>query len=143
MILLDVNVLIEAHRPDAAHHEESAAWLVETMGAGRPFLLADMAVAGFLRIVSNPRVFSAPTPLVDAVAFVDALRRRTHCIPVAPGPRHWSILRGLLVGVSARGNLVSDAYLAALAIEHGATVVTRDRDFDRFSGVRTAVPSAA
>jgi predicted nucleic acid-binding protein len=85
------------------------------------------ALAGFLRIVTPPRVYRRPTPLETAVGFVDGLVEQPTCIAAAAGARHWTILRELLADAEARGNLVPDAHLAAIAIEHGATVATRDR----------------
>ena len=105
------------------------------MNSDRPFALADLTVAGYLRIVTNPRIFSEPTPLDRAMTVVDDLTKRAGCVPVAAGPRHWPIMRRLLKDADARGNLVPDAHLAAIAIEHGATVATRDRGFARFPGL--------
>jgi toxin-antitoxin system PIN domain toxin len=135
LILPDVNVLVIAHRRDQEHHQELREWLREQVDSDRPFALADVALAGFLRIVTNPRVYMRPTPLDTAMSFIDGLMEQPTCVPVAAGPRHWSILRRLLIGADARGNLVPDAHLAAIAVEHGATVATRDRGFARFPGL--------
>jgi uncharacterized protein len=113
------------------------------VNSDRPFALADVAVAGFLRIVTNPRVYRRPTPLTTAVDFVDGLVEQPTCLTVAAGERHWPILRSLLRDADARGNVVPDAHLAALAIEHGATVATRDRGFARFRGLRWLDPIAS
>jgi uncharacterized protein len=142
VILPDVNVLVIAHRTDQAGQDEMRAWLESEVNSNRPFALADVAVAGFLRIVTNPRIFPHPTPLSEAVKVVDDLAADRGCVPVAAGPRHWSILRGLLTDGDARGNLVPDAHLAAIAVEHGATVATRDRGFARFPGLRWIDPLA-
>lgn len=135
MILPDVNVLVLAHRVDQPDHEPIRAWLEDEVNSDRPFALADLAVAGFLRIVTNPRIYRRPTALATALAFVDGLVDQPTAVPVAAGPRHWSILRRLLEAADARGNLVPDAHLAAIASEHGATLATRDRGFARFPGV--------
>ena len=140
MILPDVNVLVLAHRTDQDDHGLVREWFEREVNSDRPFALADLAVAGFLRIVTNPRVYRRPTSLVTAVAFVDGLVEQPTCLPVAAGGRHWAILRRLLRAADARGNLVPDAHLAAIAIEHGATVATRDRGLARFPGLRWLDP---
>jgi toxin-antitoxin system PIN domain toxin len=140
LILPDVNVLVLAHRVDQDDHDAVREWLENEVNSDRPFALADVAVAGFLRIVTNPRVYHRPTALATAVDFVDGLVEQPTCLPVAAGERHWPILRGLLRDADARGNIVPDAHLAALAIEHGATVATRDRGFARFRGLRWLDP---
>ena len=133
MILPDVNVLVIAHRPDQDEHERIRPWLEEAVNSDRPFALADVVAAGFIRIVTNARVFRKPTPVAVATRFVDELVDHPTCVPVAAGPRHWPIFRDVLRASDARGNLVPDAHLAAIAIEHGATVATRDRGFARFA----------
>jgi toxin-antitoxin system PIN domain toxin len=143
VILPDVNVLVLAHRSDQREHEAVRTWLAGEVNSERPFALADLAVAGFLRVVTNPRIFNVPTPLGDACTFVDGLVEQPTCVPVAAGPRHWPILRQLLHDADARANLIPDAHLAAIAVEHGATVATRDRGFARFSAVRWLDPLAA
>jgi uncharacterized protein len=100
-------------------------------------------VAGFLRIVTNPRIFHHPTALERAIAFVDGLSAQPSCLPLGARERHWRVLRELLVGADARGNLVPDAHIAAIALEHGATVATRDRGFARFPDLRWFDPLSA
>ena len=140
MILPDVNVLVLAHRADQDEHEPVRLWLETEVNSDRPFLVADVSVAGFLRIVTNHRIYHRPTALDTAFAFVDGLVAQPTCVPIAAGPRHWSILRGLLRAADARGNFVPDAHLAAIAVEHGATVATRDRGFSRFAGLQWLDP---
>ncbi len=142
MILPDANVLILAHRDGQDDHEQAREWLKLEVNSHRPFAMADVVVAGFLRIVTNPRVYARPSPLKSALDFVEGLVGRSTCVPVSAGPRHWSILRRLLIEGDARGNLVPDAHLAAIALEHGATVATRDRGFARFPGVDWLDPLA-
>ncbi len=112
------------------------------VNSGRPLVLADVVVSGFLRIVTNQKIYRRPTSLEKAVAVVDGLVGQPTCLPVSAGERHWRILRGLLVDADARGNLVPDAHIAAIAIEHGATVATRDRGFARFRDLRWFDPLA-
>lgn len=93
-----------------------------------------------IRITTNPRIFSKPAPIGDAIAFADTLRAEPNAIVVSPGPRHWELFTGLCRDVKAKGNLVPDAWLAALAIESGCELVTADRDFSRFPGLRWRHP---
>jgi toxin-antitoxin system PIN domain toxin len=97
-------------------------------------------LSGFLRIVTHPRVFRQPTPLPQAVAFCEALRSQPNATLLAPGPRHWQIFTTLCSTIAARGNLVPDAYLAALAIETGSEWVTTDGDYRRFPRLRVRNP---
>jgi hypothetical protein len=85
-------------------------------------------------------VFRQPTPLGTALAFAELLRSQPNCVPVAPGPRHWDIFTQLCRAAGVKGNLVPDAYLAALAIESGSEWITTDRDFGRFRGLRWRHP---
>jgi uncharacterized protein len=142
LILPDVNVLVIAHRSDQDDHEQIRGWLEGEVNSDRPFALADLAVSGFLRVVTNPRIYRRPSTLDVAVRFVDGLVEWPVCVPVSAGPRHWPILRRLLREADARGNLVPDAHLAAIAVEHGATVATRDRGFARFPGLPWFDPMA-
>jgi uncharacterized protein len=140
MILPDVNVLVYAHRPDLTDHPGCRSWLDQVIDSEAPFGLTDLVLSGFLRIVTNPRAFIRPTPIDLALAFVERLRDLPHCVPVSPGPRHWSIFSRLCRQAGAKGNLVADAYLAALAIESGSEWITTDRDFARFPGLRWRHP---
>ena len=97
-------------------------------------------LSGFLRVVTHPRVFRQPTPLAQATAFCNTLRSQPNATLVIPGPRHWQIFTDLCLEAGARGNLIPDAYLAALAIETGAEWVTADGDFRRFRGLRLRHP---
>jgi toxin-antitoxin system PIN domain toxin len=140
MILLDVNVLVYAHREDALDHARYARWLEDVATGDAAFGLSDLVLSEFMRIVTHPRIFTPPTPLVDALAFVEALRGRPTCVSVDPGPRHWQLFASLCRRVGARGNFVPDAYLAALAIESGSEWLTTDRGFARFPGLRWRHP---
>ena len=140
MILADVNVLVYAHRPDVARHEEFKGWLEGVISAPAAFGTSDLVLSGFIRVVTHPRVFRDPTPLPDAFAFAEAVRSSDSAVHLDPGPRHWEIFRGLCERVHPRGNLVPDAFFAALAIEAGAEWITTDRDFSRFPGLRTRHP---
>jgi hypothetical protein len=136
----DVNVLVYAHREDLPEHTASRRWLEELVSSDAAFGLADAVLSSFLRIVTHPRVFNTPTPLGDALGFASALRRQPNRVPIEPGPRHWDIFERLCRESGAKGNLVADAYLAALAIESGCEWVTTDRDYSRFPGLRWRHP---
>jgi hypothetical protein len=99
-----------------------------------------MVLAGVVRVATHPRIFEPPTDLHDALGFVDAVRTAANAVAIAPGPRHWEIFRRLCTEGGARGNLVMDAYLAALALESGSELITTDRDFARFPGLRWRHP---
>ncbi len=140
MQLPDVNVLIYAHREDAPEHDRYAAWLMALTAADEPFAVAETVLAGFLRIVTNSKIFDPPTPMESAVAFCQRLVDWPRAVMIAPSRRHWDIFVGLCSGIE--GPLVADAYLAALAIEHGCELVTTDSDFARFPGLRWRHPLA-
>ncbi len=140
MLLLDVNVLLYAFRKDAPRHTELRDWLARVVNDGPTYGVADLVLSSFIRIVTNPRIYREPTALETALAFVSQVRDRPQCARVAPGPRHWTIFADLCRRADAKGNLVADAYLAALAIEHGCEWITTDRDFARFPGLRWRHP---
>jgi uncharacterized protein len=141
MQLPDVNVLIYAHREDAAEHQRYAEWLRALVQGNEPFALAEVVLAGFLRIVTNGRIFDPPTPMGTALAFCQRLVQWPQAVVVAPGRRHWDLFADLCADI--QGPLVSDAYLAALAIEHGCELITTDGDFARFKGLRWRHPLSA
>lgn len=140
MRIVDVNVLVCAHRLEAPTHEATRAWLDRARTDPRPLGLADLVLTGFLRVVTNRRVFREPTPLASAIAFIDAVLAGPAARRVSPGERHWTLFTELCKRSGVAGNLVTDAYLAALAIEQGASLVTADRDFLRFPGLRLEGP---
>jgi len=140
VLLIDVNVLVYAHRADAPRHPHYRTWLSEVIRSDAAYGMSDVVLSGFLRVVTHPRAFRDPTPLDAALTFATEVRDRPNCIPVSPGERHWDIFTRLCRAVGARGSLVPDAYLAALAIESGAEWVTTDRDYARFPGLRWRHP---
>jgi uncharacterized protein len=135
VILPDVNVLVYAHREDTAHHAACHAWLEAAMNADQAYGMAELVLSGFVRVVTHPRIFARPSMLDQALSFVADVRDQPHCVLVRPGPRHWSIFEHLCRVAQVKGNLVPDAYLAALAIESGCEYITTDRDFSRFPGL--------
>jgi len=141
MILLDVNVLIYAHREDSERHIEYRAWLENSLNDDlNGCAVSELVLSGCLRILTHPKVFDPPTPLQKAITYVCQLRDHSGMTILAPGKRHWQIFTNLCDRASARGNLVSDAYHAALAIETGCEWISTDRDFARFEGLRWRHP---
>ena len=143
MLLPDVNVLVYAYNTEAPEHARYREWLQELMNGPEAFGIADIVCSGFLRVVTNPRVFSPPATIVEALGFLERIRNRPNCTLVIAGERHWSIFAGLCRSASVRGNLVPDAYLAAIAIESGSEWITTDGDFARFPGLRWRRPFEA
>lgn len=140
MLLADVNPFIYAHRPESPRHEEHRAWLEGALVGSEPFGASELVLSAFLRIVTNRRVYHEPTPLDIALAFCASVLDAPSAVIVRPGSRHWPIFEHLCTTLGARGNTVPDAYLAALALEHGATWITADRGFARFPDLRWRTP---
>ena len=140
MYLPDVNVLVYAHREAAEHHAACRRWLESVINGDEAYGASELVLSGFVRVVTHPKVFARPSAISEALAFADQVRDQANCVPVAPGPRHWEIFSRLCSEGRVKGNLVADAYLAALAIESGCEWVTTDRDFGRFKGLRWRSP---
>ena len=132
MILTDVNVLVYAHREDALDHTAYREWLETIINSDQSYGMADIVLSGFLRVVTHPRIFNPPSSIKQALKFVSAVRSQPNCVIIKPGPRHWNIFEQLCRTINVKGNLVPDAYLAALAIESGSEWITTDRDYSRF-----------
>lgn len=141
MLLLDVNVVLAAHRRDHPHHSVARPWLVEVGQGPRPFGVPSTVWASFLRLATNRRIFTTPTPVDDAFEFIEAVVAQPNHVAVEPGHGHLTRLRSALVDGHAVGDLVPDAVLVAIAAEHGAAVVSFDRDFARFPGVEWISPT--
>lgn len=141
MILFDVNVLLNAHRVEQPDHEVARDLLERTVGDVRPFAVSELVLSSFVRIATHRRALNPPTPLADAIGFCDGLRTRPNARIVAPGRRHWTVFADLCRRVDAVGNLATDAYLAALAIESGCEWISFDRDFARFPGLNWRSPA--
>jgi hypothetical protein len=142
VILCDVNVLLYAFRADSERHDEFRDWLTQRLTGPENVGVSELVMSGLVRIATHPRVYRYPSSSAEAFAFTEAVRARPNTVPVAPGPRHWSIFRDLCERTEARGNLVRDAYFAALAIEWGCEWMTTDRDYARFPGLKWAHPLA-
>jgi uncharacterized protein len=142
VILPDVNVLVYAHREEATDHPAYRHWLEKVVNGDEPFALSDIVLSGLVRVVTHPRILRPPSPLEDALGFAEDLLGQPNCAVVRPGPRHWAIFSRLCRDCRADGNLVPDAFIAALAIETGCELATVDRDFARFEGLRWRHPLA-
>lgn len=140
MILIDANLMLYAYYPRAEQHERSKAWLEAVLSAASPVRLAWMTVLAFLRISTSPRIFEEPLTMNEAASTVTSWLAQPAVEILEPGERYWSILLDLLSDAQVAGALVPDAALAALAIEHGSTLYTTDRDFARFRGLQTVNP---
>jgi len=131
---------VYAHAERAPRHAEYREWLRQMVESQSSYAMSDLVLSGFLRVVTNQRVFDPPMPIERALATADALRSRPNCVPLSPGQRHWEIFDRLCRESEARGNIVPDAYFAALAIESGSEWITTDRDYSRFPGLRWRHP---
>jgi len=140
VILVDVNILVYAARQDSDRHADAKQWLTAAIDLGDPIGISELIVGSAIRILTNPRIFKLPTSLDDAFDFVERLRTLPQAAVVAPGERHWNIFERLCRESGASGNLITDAYFAALAIEHDCEWVSVDRDFERFTGLRLLKP---
>jgi toxin-antitoxin system PIN domain toxin len=132
MILIDANLLLFAYNPRAAEHDASRRWLEATLSGQGLVRFAWITIWAFLRISTNPRVFEHPLSMPEAEDIVSTWLELPATGIVEPSERHWEIFRTLTRDGKVRGPLVMDAVLAAIAIEHGATLCSTDRDFARF-----------
>jgi toxin-antitoxin system PIN domain toxin len=143
VILVDANLLLlYAYHPRAKQHVESRAWLEAVLSGPDLVRFAWLTLWAFLRVATNPRVFEIPLSTTEAETAISAWLGQPAAGILDSGERHWDILCGLVRDGQAAGPLVMDAVLAAIALEHGATVCTTDRDFSRFSGIKWTNPLA-
>jgi hypothetical protein len=142
VILIDANLLLYAYDSSSTHHESARRFLEGAFAGYQPVCMAWATVLAFLRISTNPRLQQQVFSLAEAISIVEEWLTQPNFSLLAPGDRHWRILAGLLPEAQARGPLVMDADLAALAIEHGATLYSNDRDFSRFPGLKHVNPLA-
>ncbi|TPW10422.1 MAG: putative PIN domain nucleic acid-binding protein [Acidimicrobiaceae bacterium] len=136
MIVADVNLLVYAYRLESDRHDRAAAWLAETLSGGDDVALIDVVLSGFLRIVTNAKIFADPAPASHALDFVETIVSATRSRWVAASPSAWRKMRELVSSDRGlRGNLIPDAFLAAVTISQGARLATCDRGFARFPGL--------
>ena len=143
MKLIDANVLLYAVNEDAPLHGAAISWLDRALAGREPLAFAWIVILAFLRLSTRPDLFPQPLTSDQAARVVEHWLGRQAALTIDPTERHLSLLRGLLAGVGTAANLVNDAHLAALALEHGAEIVSFDRDFQRFEGVRWSSPKPA
>jgi hypothetical protein len=140
LILPDVNVLLYAFRDDSVDHARYRDWLDGVVNGVEAYGMSSQVLCSVARIATHPRIYVAPSRLEDAFAFARVLLEQPHCTVVQPGVRHYSIFEDLCRKAAANGNLVQDAWFAALALESGCEWVTTDGDFARFAGLRWRRP---
>ena len=140
MVVLDANVLLYAIDDASLHHEQALSWLDASLAGTEAVAFAWVALLAFIRIATGAVVFPRPLSIDEATEQVDAWLAAPAAVVVQPTPRHATLLRGLLRDTGTAGNLTTDAHLAALALENGADVVSYDRDFARFPGIRHRLP---
>jgi toxin-antitoxin system PIN domain toxin len=140
VILPDVNVLVEAFRNEREDHTICRTVLVDAVASDHAYGISELALSAFVRIVTNPRIFDRPSTLEEALVFAAALTRGANAVRIGPGPRHWDIFTRLCREAHVKGDVVTDAYFAALAIEHGCEWITLDSDFARFPGLKWRRP---
>jgi toxin-antitoxin system PIN domain toxin len=143
VILVDANLLLYAYHPRAEQHQNSRAWLEAMLSGPELVRFAWLTLWAFMRIGTNPRVFERPLSTAEAAAAVSSWLAQPTAGILEPGERHWDILRDLVQEGQAVGPMVMDAVIAAIAVEHGATLCTTDRDFSRFSGLKWTNPLTA
>jgi toxin-antitoxin system PIN domain toxin len=141
VVVVDANVLLYAVDAASAHHEVSRSWLDTSLGGAEAVGFAWVALLAFVRIATNPSILPTPMSTDEATDQVETWVSAPAAVIAQPTPRHVSLLRGLLHDSGSAGNLTTDAHLAALAMEHGADIVSYDRDFARFPGVRHRLPA--
>ncbi len=140
MILADANILIYAFRAETKDHNAYHEWMLSVINGESAYGVSPQVLSSFVRIVTHPAIFARPSALDTALGFCRILLAPETCQVVQPGARHWSIFADLCVHVQASGNLVQDAWFAALAIEHGCEWITSDRDYARFQGLSWRPP---
>lgn len=140
MILTDANLLLYAYNVDATEHDASRRWLETQLSGSDLFCFAWQTITAFLRISTNQRAFAAPLSTNEATSIVTEWLERPQTVILTPGERHWALFQDLLDSGQAKGPLVMDAHLAALALEHGAALASTDRDFSRFPGLQLINP---
>ena len=140
MILPDVNVLLYAFREDSVDHARYREWLDGVVNGDEAYGMSPQVLCSVVRIATHPRIYVSPSRLENALGFARVLLEQTHCTVIQPGFRHYAIFEDLSAKAQASGNLVQDAWFAALAVESGCEWITTDGDFARFAGLRCQRP---
>jgi toxin-antitoxin system PIN domain toxin len=140
MILMDMNVLIYAHREDVRDHLAYREWVESIINGNMKYGFSELVLSGFVRIVTHPRIFETPSSLAQALIFANQIRSADQAICVAPGSKHWKFFLQCAEDINATGNAVADAYHAALAMEWDCQWITTDKGFRRFKGLSVKHP---
>jgi len=140
MMLMDVNVLVYAHREDVKNHGAFRDWLESVINSNTAYGFSELVLCGFIRVVTHPKIFEKPSSLEVAIAFTQQLRLAEHAVRLAPGRNHWDLFLRCVQSISAQGNEIPDAYHAALALEWDCDWVTTDKGFRRFKELRVRHP---
>lgn len=140
MVLADVNVYVAGFRFDHHDHAPARRWLETTLASPHAFGVSELALSAMIRITTNPRATRVPNDAGDVFEYANSIRQAPHAVIISPGPRHWEIFEQLVADARATGPLITDAYYAALAIEHGCEWITFDGDFARFPGLKWRRP---
>ena len=142
MFLMDVNVLVYAHREDTPDHLIYREWLESLINGNAAYAYSELVLSGFLRVVTHPKVFEMPSALSSAILFANQIMDAPHAVCLAPGIMHWKIFLECMEQIDAKGNDIPDAYHAALAMEWNCVWVTTDKGFKRFKGLKVRHPLA-
>ena len=140
MILPDLNILLYAADSTSIRHQAAKGWLEKAVNGIEEVGIPWVVHLGFLRLTTSAKVFAKPMSVEESLEWLDHLWSAPTVVPLNPGKAHNGLLRHLLLILGTGGNLTTDAHLAALALEHDATVVTGDRDFLRFPGLKVVFP---
>jgi uncharacterized protein len=140
VILPDVNVLLYAFRRDSRDHLRYQQWLEDVVNGPSAYGMAPQVLSSVVRIATHPRIFAQPSSLESVLDFTGVLLAQPHCTVIHPGPRHWDMFGAVSRRSGASGNLVQDAWFAALAMEWGCEWITTDRDYSRFEGLCWRTP---
>jgi len=140
VILPDVNVLVYALRKDSEAHESYHRWLRSALNVDEVLLIADIVLNSVVRIVTNPRIYMKPSTFEETFEFCDRILDAKNTVRISPGPRHWSLFCGYCKLIHPQGSLVTDSYLAGLAAENDAELISTDSDFSKYPGLRYKHP---
>jgi len=138
--VLDANVLLYAYNADAPQQPAAARWLTDLFRTGEVIGLPWVTIWAFIRICTNPRIWTHPLPAAEAFRIVGSWLALADVVFLNPGARHWDILQSLITEHKATGSLVRDAVLAAVALENGAALASTDQNFARFKNLRWVNP---
>jgi toxin-antitoxin system PIN domain toxin len=142
VIVPDVNVLVYAADETSTHHAPARAWWEQTLSAATPVGLPWVVATGFLRVITNDRIFTTPFSPIEAMDVVEGWLQRSGVTVIGPGPRHAAVLRSFVAQQSRGGDTIPDCHIAAIASEHDAVLWSTNRGFSRYDGLRWKDPLA-